>query len=67
VATKKIVIELEIDVEDAVDVERAVDYMLDAGTLQDAIAEQVEDLYGGKVEFLSSTVCEQGNTERKGV
>jgi len=51
----KLVIVLEVE-GDAESVFSAIDNMLDGGTLQDSIAETVEDLYGGEIEFTDSRV-----------
>jgi hypothetical protein len=53
----KIVIILETDTDsDSDDLLHVVDRMLDGGSLQDAISETHDDLYGAPIEFSSALV-----------
>lgn len=52
----KIVIELVVECDDAAETERMVDHMLDRGQIQDMLAEQYEDVLGGELEFVESSV-----------
>jgi hypothetical protein len=53
--TRKIRIELTIDDTNADDVMSAIDNLLDDGGIQNMIAEYVDDVYGGEIEFLESS------------
>jgi len=52
----KIIIELVVECDDRDETERMIDRMLDRGQIQDAISEQYEDVLGGELEFVESSV-----------